>query len=181
MKILIAVGFGLIPVYMQVALGEPPTPQQPRPGPEVGKLAYYLGTSRGEGAAKASPFQPGGKLTSTTSCEWFAGGFHPVCRGEEPRAHPHGTFPNIRGYDEKTQGYTEYSSSDLGESEYSTGDTIVGNERTFVFDMDMEGRPAKLRYVEVPSSPTPYTYRAEASIDGGPWMTIAVGKVTKVG
>jgi hypothetical protein len=116
-------------------------------------LAYYPGTWRGEGEAQAGPFGPGGKLSSTTTCEWFAGGFHLVCRGEERGPTGKRTFLNIRGYDEKTKGYTEYSISDLGESEHNTGGTIVGNRRTFVFDMDMEGKPTKLRYVEVQESP----------------------------
>jgi hypothetical protein len=50
--------------------------KQPKPGPEVLKLAYYLGTRRGEGQAKDGPFGPGGKRR----------------------------FLNIRGYDEKTKG-----------------------------------------------------------------------------
>jgi hypothetical protein len=70
----------------------------------------------------------------------------------------------------------------LGESEYSTDGSIVGNKRTFVKDLDsgVEGKPTKLRYIEVQVSPTSYTYQAEASIDGGPWTVIAEGKVTKV-
>jgi len=178
MKILSVLGFGLVLAQTQVAFGQ--SPLAPKPGPEVQKLAYYLGTWRGEGEAKAGPFGPGGKLSSTTSCEWFAGGFHLVCRGEEHGPTGKRTFLNIRGYDEKTKGYTEYSISDLGESEHNTGGTIVGNQRSFVFDMDMEGKPARLRYVEVQESPTLFTYRAEASVDGGPWTAIAEGKVAKV-
>lgn len=179
MKIRTAIAFGLILAQTQVALGESPPSQQPKPGPEVQKLAYYLGTWRGEGEAKPGPFGPGGKLSSTTTCEWFAGGFHLVCRGEEHGPTGKRTFLNIRGYDEKTKGYTEYSISDLGESEHNTGGIIVGNQRSFVFDMDMEGKPTKLRYVEVQESPTLFTYRAEASVDRGPWTAIAEGKVTK--
>ena len=59
-------------------------------------------------------------------------------------------------------------------------DSIVGNKQSFVFDIDAEGKPTKLRYVEVQVSPTLFTYQAEASIDGGPWTVIAEGKVTKV-
>lgn len=59
------------------------TAQQPKPGPEVQRLGYYLGSWRGEGETKGGPFGPAGKLSSTTTCEWFAGGFQLVCRGEE--------------------------------------------------------------------------------------------------
>jgi hypothetical protein len=144
MKILTVAGFVLIVAHAQFALGEAATAQQPKPGPEVQKLAYYLGTWTGEGEAKSGPFGPGGKLSSTTTCEWFAGGFHLVCRGEEHGPTGTRTFLNLRGYDEKTKTYTEYSISNLGESESNTGGTIVGSKRTFVFDIDADGKRTKL-------------------------------------
>jgi hypothetical protein len=148
--------------------------------PEVQKLAYYLGTWKGEGEAKVGPFGPAGKLSSTTTCDWFAGGFHLVCRGEEKGPTGRRTFLNIRACDEKAKAYTEYGISSLGDSEYQTGGSIVGNKKTFAFDINAGGKPTKLRYTEVQVSPTLFTYQAEASIDGGPWTVIAEGKVTKV-
>ena len=116
------------------------------------------------------------------TCDWFAGGFHLVCRGEERGPTGKRTFLNILSYDEKAKAYTEYGISSLGESEYSTGGSIVGNKRTFVKDLDsdVEGKPTKLRYTEVQVSPTFYIYQAEAWKDGGPWTVIAEGKITKV-
>jgi hypothetical protein len=116
------------------------------------------------------------------TCDWFAGGFHLVCRGEERGPTGKRTFLNILAYDEKAKAYTEYGISSLGESEYSTGGSIVGNKRTFVKDLDsgVEGKPTKLTYTEVQMSPTLYTYQAEASINGGPSTVIAEGKITKV-
>ena len=162
--------------------GQLATAQQPKPGPEVQRLAYYLGTWRGEGETKDGPFGPAGKLSSTVTCDWFAGGFYLVCRGEERGPTGKRTFLNILAYDEKAKAYTEYGISSFGESEYSTGGSIVGNKRTFVKDLDsdVEGKLTKLRYTEVQVSPTFYTYQAEASKDGGPWTVIAEGKVTKV-
>ena len=150
------------------------------PPPEVQRLAYYLGTWRGEGETKSGPLGPAGKLSSTMTCDWFAGGFHLVCRGEETGPTGKRKFLNIRAYDEKAKAYTEYGISSLGESEYNTGGSIIGNKRTFVFDSNVEGKPTKFRYVEVQVSPTFYTYQAEASTDGGPWTVFAEGKVTKV-
>ena len=162
--------------------GQPATAQQPKPGPEVQRLAYYLGIWRGGGETKGGPFGPAGKLSSTMTCDWFAGGFHLVCRGEERGPTGKRTFLNILAYDDKAKAYTEYGISSLGESEYSTGGSIVGNKRTFVKDLDsdVKGKPIKLRYTEVQVSPTFYTYQAEASKDGGPWTVIAEGKITKV-
>jgi hypothetical protein len=178
---LLTTGWFLLIVAAHIAFGQAATTdQQPKPGPEVQKLGYYLGTWKGEGETKGGPFGPAGKLSSTTTCEWFEGGFHLVCRGEENGPTGKRTFLNIRGYDEKTKGYTEYSISNLGESEYNTGGSIVGNKRTFVFEMDAEGKHIKFKYSEEQVSPTLFTYKAEASIDSGPWTVIAEGKVTKV-
>jgi hypothetical protein len=139
--------------------------------PEIQRLAYYLGNWRGEGETKSGPFGPAGKLSSTMTCDWFTGGFHLVCRGEERGPTGKRTFLNILAYDEKAKAYNEYGISSLGESEYSTGGSIVGNKRTFVKDLDSDvgGKPTKLRYTEVQVSPTFYTYQAEASKDGAPW------------
>jgi len=156
------------------------TTEQPKPGPEVQKLAYYLGTWKGEGETKGGPFGAAGKLSSTTTCDWFEGGFHLVCRGEEKGPTGIRKFLNIRAYDEKAKAYTEYGISSLGDIEYQTGGSIVGNKKTFAFDTDVGGKPTKLRYTEVQVSPTLFTYQAEASIDSGPWTVIAEGKVTKV-
>jgi len=150
--------------------------------PEVQRLAYYLGAWKGEGETKGGPFGPAGKLSSTMTCDGFAGGFHVVCRGEERGPTGKREFLNILAYDEKAKAYTEYGISSLGESEYSTGGSIVGNKRTFVKDLgsDVKGKITKLRYTEVQVSPTIYTYQAEVSKDGGPWTVIAEGKVTKI-
>ena len=176
---LLTVGSFLL-IVAHAASGHAATPQQPKPGPEVRKLGYYLGTWRGEGETKGGPFGPAGKLSSTTTCDWFAGGFQLVCRGEERGPTGKRTFLNIRAYDETANAYTEYGISSFGESEYDTGGSIVGNKKTFVLNAEVEGKPAKLRYIEVQVSPTLFTYQAEASVDGGPWTMIADGKVTKV-
>src|SRR5262245_21236732 len=167
-------------IVAHAAAGHAATAQLPMPGPEVQKLGYYLGTWRGEGETFAGPFGPAGKLSSTTTCEWFAGGFQLVGRGEEKGPTGTRTFLNIRAYDEAAKAYTEYGISSLGDAEYDTGGSIVGNKKTFIVNSEGEGKPVKLRYTEVLVSPMLFTYRAEASVDGAPWTTIAEGKVTKV-
>jgi len=159
MKLITMGSFLLIMAY--AASGHAATAQQPKPGPEVQKLGYYLGSWRGEGETKGGPFGPAGKLSSTTTCEWFAGGFQLVCRGEQTG--PTGTraFLNIRAYDEAAKAYTEYGIGSFGETEYNTGGSIVENKRTFVLDSEVGGKPAKIRYTEVQESPTFFTYQVE--------------------
>ena len=156
-----------------------PIPTTP---PEVQKLAYYLGTWRGEGETKSSPIGPAVKLSSTMTCAWFAGGFHLVCRGEERGPTGERKFLNIVAYDEKAKAYTEYGISSLGETEYSTGGSIVGNKLTFVKNLtsDVGGKPTKILYIEVQVSPTSYTYQAGTRPRWGSWTVIAEGKYTKV-
>jgi hypothetical protein len=162
------------------AFGQTHPGDPPKPGPEVQKLAYYVGTWKGEGEAKATPFGAGGKLSSIQTCEWFAGGFHLVCRGDETGPSGKRMFLNIKTYDAEAKDYTEYGISSFGESEYNKGGSIVGNKRTFLWDGDAGGKPARFRYTEVYVSPTLYTYKAEASFGGEPWAVIGEGKITKV-
>lgn len=162
------------------AIGQAQTADAPKPGPEVQKLAYYVGTWKGEGEAKAGPFGPGGKLSSSQTCEWFAGGFHLVCRGEETGPTGKRTILNIMAYDAEAKGFTEYGISSFGESEYSKGGTFDGNNRIFVGSQDAGGNVVKFRYTEVLVSPTLFTYKAEAAIGDGSWTVVAEGKVTKV-
>ena len=164
---------------MQLTSATPATAQESKPGPEVLKLGYYLGTWTGHGQSKGGPFGPAGELSSTTSCEWFTGGYQLVCRGEESGPTGKRQFLNIKAYDEEAKAYVEFGVSSQGESEYSTGGTFAGNQRIFVSNIDMDGKPVKIRYVEEQKSPTSFTYQAEASVDGGPWTTIAEGEVRK--
>jgi hypothetical protein len=71
--ILVVLAFGM-PCLAQI-------PQPPKPGPEVQKLAYFLGTWKAEGQLIGGP--SAGKFVGEGPCEWFAGGFHVVCRREE--------------------------------------------------------------------------------------------------
>jgi hypothetical protein len=161
------------------ALGQARTGPSPTPGPEVRALGYYVGTWRGHGETKGGPFGPVGKLSSEMTCNWFAGGFQIVCRGEERGPTGKRGFLNILAFDQKTKSYTEYSISSLGESEYDRGGSLVGGKLVFLLDQDGGGKPVKLRYTEVHISPGLYTYRAEAARGMGPWITIAEGKITK--
>jgi uncharacterized protein DUF1579 len=162
------------------AFGQAQTEQTPKPGPEVLKLGYYVGTWEGHGETEGGPLGPAGKLSSKMTCEWFAGGFQVVCRGEETGPTGKREFLNIKSYDEKTKSYTEYAISSLGESEHSLGGSLVGDKLTYISDVGEGDKTAKIRYTEEHVSPVLLTYKAEAALGGGPWMTIAEGKITKV-
>jgi len=153
----------------------------PKPGPEIQALGYYVGSWQGHGEAKPGLFGPGGKLSSEIGCEWFTGGHHVVCRGEEHG--PTGTraFMALKSYDAQAHTYSEYSISNRGESEYDRGGTLAGNTLTWLLEQDAGGgKKVKIRYIEVRVSPDRYTYKTEASLDGGPWTVLAAGEIRKL-
>ena len=162
-----------------LALAQPQA-ETAKPGPEIQKLDYYVGTWEGHGETKAGPFGEAGKLSSKMTCKWFAGGFQVVCEGEETGPSGKRGFLNILTYDESAKAYTQYSISSFGESEYDQGGSLVGNKLTYLLDQDMGGKPAKIRFTEVHLSPVLMTYQAEVSVDGQPWTALAEGKIAKV-
>ena len=154
--------------------------QPPKPGPEVQKLAYYLGTWKTEAEVKVgSPLYPVGKYSGTDTCEWFAGGFHLVCRGEGTGPAGKNTSLGILAYDAEAKVYTYYGISSIGETE-SGKMTVTGNTWTSTSEGKMADKPAKFRFTEVQVSPTSYTFKFETSVAGGPWTVFEEGKATKV-
>jgi hypothetical protein len=162
-----------------LAFGQAQTAQPPKAGPEVQKLAYNVGTWKFEGEDKASPFGPGGKFSGTETCEWFAGGFHIVCRSEGTGPEGKTTELAILAYDAEAKAYTYHAISSRGESGSSKG-SLTGSTWTWLWDGKAAGKPAKYRLTEVEVSPTSSTFKLENSVAGGPWTVIQDGKSTKV-
>jgi len=163
-----------------LALAQGQTTRTPKPGPEVQRLGYYVGTWEGHGEAKGGPFGPAGKLSSRMTCNWFSGGFQVICRGEETGPTGKRAFLNILSYDRKTRTYTEYAISSLGDSEYDRGGTLVDGKLTYILKEDSGRKSARIRYTEVHVSPVLLTYRAEASRGTEPWRLIAEGRIARV-
>ena len=156
------------------------TAQPPKLGPEVQKLAYYVGTWKTEGEVKAgSPYGPAGKFSSTATCEWFTGGFHLVCRGEGTGPQGKMTDLAILAYDASAKVYTYYGINSRGETDNDKM-TLTGNTWTATWEDKVAGKPGKGRYTEVQESPSSYTFKLEYSVAGGPWAVIEEGKATKV-
>jgi len=153
--------------------------QPPKPGPEVQKLACYVGMWKFDGEIKAGLFFPSGKYSVTGSCDWFAGGFHVVCRSEGTGPAGTRTELSILAYDAEAKTYTYHGISSFGDSNSSKG-SVVGNTWTYLWDSKAAGRLARFRYTEVHVSPTVYTFKLENAVAGGPWTVIEEGKATKI-
>ena len=153
----------------------------PKPSAEHQKLAYFVGNWTSVGEMKASPFGPGGKMTSTDTCEWFQGGFAVVCRSQ-------GTSPMgptkslaIMGYSAEEKVYTYYGvdNSPMIMASVPKG-TVQGNTWTYTDEALMGGKKVKSRVTLNIESPTAYTFKWEME-DGGKWNTFAEARSTKKG
>ncbi len=147
----------------------------PQPGPEHKKLTAFVGKWRGESDLKPSAFGPGGKVSSTESCEWFAGGFSVVCRGEITGAIGEGKELSILSYDREGKLYTYYAINSWGETDSAKG-TVEGDTWTWHGESKMGGKVVKGRFIVKELSPDSATMKYEISADGGPWNLMMEGK-----
>lgn len=130
--------------------------EMPKPGPEVKKLGYFVGTWTSEGDMKENPMgMPAGKFTSTDKCEWFSGGYSVVCHstGKGPTGAVHGL--GILGYNGEDKVYTYYGVDNMGYGGLSKGN-VDGNKWVYTADEKMGERPstAATRLRRRPRTPT---------------------------
>jgi len=151
--------------------------QPPTPGPEVQKLAYFLGTWQGENELKGGTLS--GHISGRNVCEWFAGGFHLLCRNESTGPAGRHWELSVRAYDEETKTYSFYVIGSSGVTVFAKG-SLAGTTWTWLWDEKGWGKPATYRITQVLVSPTSYTFAIEESVTGGPWTVLEKGKATKV-
>jgi hypothetical protein len=159
------------------ALAAAQAPEMPKPGPEHQVLAYFVGTWSTESEIQASPLGPGGKSTSTTTCEWFEGGFYVVCKGTGTGPMGKASNLGIFGYSAEQKIYTYRAINSLGIAPEGTG-TKQGTTWTWTFSPTLKGQKIQGRFTLVEASPTSYTFKEELE-QGGKWTTTAEGKSTK--
>jgi hypothetical protein len=154
--------------------------EAPKPGPEIKKLGYFVGTWNSTGEVKPNPFMPAGKMTGTSKCEWFPGGFHVVCRdtGKSPMGAMHGL--GIMAYNAEDKVYTYAGIDNSGMSTAAKGN-VDGNNWVYTSEDKMGGKIYHGRYSMVTASPDSYTFKYEMSEDGKTWTTMMEGKTTKAG
>ena len=158
-------------------LAQPQGP--PKPGPEVKRLGYFVGTWKSEGEMKPSPFGPGGKFTTTDRNEWFPGNFFVVMHSEGKT--PMGPMQemSVMGYNAEDKIYTYDGYDNMGEHDVSKG-TVSGDTWVYNGESKMGGKVIKGRFTIKEGGPASYTYKFEMSMDGSTWNTMMEGKATKV-
>jgi hypothetical protein len=150
----------------------------PKPGPELKKLDYFLGTWTSDGDMKPGPMGPGGKFTSTGHGEWMDGGFFLVIHSDFKSGMGNSTGTAYMGYDPQEKVYTYDEFNSMGENIHSKG-TVDGDTWSWSNDMKMGPQTMKAHYTMKALSPTSYTFKFEVSSDGSKWDTVMDGKATK--
>lgn len=168
------------------------------PGPELQKLAYYIGTWHAQAEQHASMFGPAGKVTNTTQNEWMLNNHFYITHHEEHN--PSGTFQmvNITGYDPTKKVYVEYDFDASGAvwrtegtltpanaevTAHATGDATwaPGDKWTWTSEFPAAGGKAiKSRGINTVTSANSYDFVWQISTNGGTdWQTIQSGTSTK--
>jgi hypothetical protein len=169
----------LLVILVVLALALPCLAQTPppKPGPEVQKLAYFLGTWKGAGEVNEAQLK--GKSSGIKTCEWFAGGFHLMCRTEATGPQGRRAELTVMAYDEEAKGYTWYMITSDGFTVFAKG-SLTGSTLTWQWEEKGWGKPATFRITQDLSSPTSLSFLVETSAAGGPWTVIEKGKASKV-
>jgi hypothetical protein len=155
-------------------------PQPPKPGPEHKRLEYFVGKWTSQGEMKPGPMGPGGKMTSTDTCEWFEGRFAVICRSEGKG--PMGPFKSVGflSYSPEEKAYTYYGIDNTGMVMTSVPrGTVQGDTWTYTDESMMGGQKVKSRVTIKELSPTSYTFSMEVQGADGKWMPMMESKQTK--
>lgn len=152
--------------------------ERPKPGPEQARIGYFEGQWKYEGESKGSPMGPPGKTSMTETCQWFAGGFHLVCRSEGTTPMGAATSQSIMGYDPVEKTYTYYVIGSMGDGFFVRGQ-VEGKVWTWNAETSMEGQTMKMRAIVTEESPTAYSFRLETSAGGGEWTVVEEGRATR--
>jgi hypothetical protein len=153
----------------------------PKPGPEVKKLDYFVGTWTTEGTVAQGPWGMGGKFTSTDRAEWMDGNFFVIFHSDfkmPPELGGEGKELSVMGYDTQQNTYVYDDFNGQGQHVSWKG-TVSGDTWTWTGEANYGGQDIKQKMTLKVLSPTSYSMKFETSMDGATWMTFMEGKVTK--
>jgi len=172
---LVAMCVLLLGVSMKAQAPEAP----PKPGPEVKRLAYFVGTWKTVGKMTGMG-GPDETVTSTDKTEWLPGGFFIVTHSDGMMGSTPSKEMDVQGYDPKEKAYTYHSFNNVGESVAAKG-TVNGDTWLWTTDDIMMGTtPVKARVTIREVSKTQFTFKLETSPDGKAWTTGYESTSTKV-
>jgi hypothetical protein len=151
----------------------------PKPGPELKKLDYNIGTWNVEGEAKPFGPMPGGKFTATEKCEWYSGGFFVMCHSEGTGPMGPAKGVSFIGYDPNEKVYTYHEFTSTGEAIDSKG-TVTGDTWNWTAESKMGDAKISVRVTIKEVSKTEYTFKLEMSQNGGEFSVVEESTSHKV-
>lgn len=161
------------------ALAQQAPPAAPKPGAEVQRLGFGLGTWKIEGDTKPFGPMPGGKTTTVQTCEWFTGGFFLECHSENTSVMGIKKAVFYEGYDPNEKVYTYHEFNDLGQPFESKG-TVNGDTWIWNTISKMGDTTVTLRLTVKEVSKTEFTYKIEMSQNGGEFALLQEATGRKV-
>jgi len=164
--------------HLAVVPAQSPGPAA-QPGPEVERLAYFLGKWRGEVEIKASAAGPAARVNETAEGEWLPGRRFLVTHWDTQMAAGAVHTLMILGYDPEEKVYTFNTFQSTGESAYAKG-PLVGDTWTWTSKSKDDGKAGQSRFTIRVLSPSAYATKFEMSMDGNAWTTIMEGRVAKL-
>ncbi len=156
----------------------------PKPGPEIQRLGYFVGTWKMEGESKDSPLSQAGKRTATEVVTWFEGGFFIVLNGTTQGPSGPSKYLILKGWNPDLKAYQAFainSAGTLGRAPRMAARQASVSDKTWV-DMSettVDGKLYHLRMTQVEASPTSYTEKNEYSVDNKTWITYMEKKYVK--
>ncbi len=175
-----AVPFALALLLASPARAE--APKEAKPGPEHQRLGFFVGKWKGEGKMAENPFSPAGKLSSTETCEWFAGRYAVVCRasGRGPKGPTHSLGIMTYSPQEKVYLYYGVENSPMAMTTVPRG-TVEGDTWTYTDESKMGDQLVKSRYVIKQLDKKSYTFEWAIQGPDGHWKAVAEGKSVRTG
>lgn len=152
-----------------------------KPGPELKKLDYFVGTWTTEGTIAQGPWGMGGRFSSTDTSEWMDGNFFLVGHGSfkmPPELGGEGKETSFLGYDTDENTYTFDSFNSQGRRENSKG-TVSGDTWTWTSSQNYGGQDIKQKMILKVVSSNTYNMKFEISMDGTNWLPFMDAKVSK--
>ena len=152
-----------------------------KPGPEVAKLAYFVGKWATEGMILPGPWGTGGEFRWSESTKWMRGQFFVVGHWDfkiPAELGGDGEEMFVMGYDTNRGTYTFDAFSSQGLHQVSKG-TLSGDMWLWTSESIQNGKPVQQKMTMQVLAPTSYNLKFEISSDGETWMTFMEGKATK--
>ena len=143
----------------------------PKPGPEVSKLTYNVGTWKLEGEAKPFGPMPGGKFSSLEKCEWYSGKFFVMCHSDVTGTMGPAKSVSFLGYDPNDKVYTYHEFTSTGEAIDAKG-TVSGDTWNWTSESKMGDAKISVRVTIKEVSKSEYTFKLEMSQNGGEFSVV---------